>query len=67
MILSPQPLSWCPRQTGEELSKTILRGVLIKAAGPANRKKLILFYFEMGLNEVPGLLLPVAWHDLLRS
>jgi hypothetical protein len=39
----------------------------LKAAGPANKNKLILILFAMALNEVPGLLLPVAWHDLVRS
>jgi hypothetical protein len=48
-------------------SKTIPRSVLIKAAGPANRRKLILIFFAMALNEVPGLLLPVAWHDIMLS
>jgi hypothetical protein len=39
LILSPDPLSLCHRLTDEEVSEKILRSVLIKAAGPANRKK----------------------------
>jgi hypothetical protein len=66
-ILSPELSSLCHRLTDEEVSKKQIRSVLIKATGPANRKKLILIFFAMALNEVPGLLLPLALHDLVRS
>ncbi len=60
MNFSPYPLSLCHR-TG--VPKKISKCFDLKQ--PA--LQINFNFIAMALNEVPGLLLPVAWYDLVRS